>query len=107
MVIPSTVTKLGSSSFSGCSLLSTITFAEGSSLTVVDYSVFFRCSSLKSVQFPSSVSSLGSSVFEECIKLETVNIPKSLKSMGEYGFYGCQHLHSFTVSEGNTYFKSG
>ena len=68
--------------------------------------VFYHHYNLKYVEFPESAITMGSYVMEAATYVETVNIPKALQTMGTYGFYGCSHLRQFTVSEGNTHFKS-
>lgn len=48
---------------------------------------FMDCSSLKSVQLPESLESIGKYAFQNCKSLTDINIPAGLKSIGNYAFY--------------------
>ncbi len=77
LVIPNSVTTIGSSAFSGCS-------------------------GLTSVTIPNSVTTIGSNAFYGCSGLTSVEIPNSVTSIGNYAFYGCSGLTSLTIGEGVT-----
>ena len=53
---------------------------------------FYGCSSLKSVQLPSRVHTIGHSAFRECTNLQEIYLPKSLSSVGVLSFSGCTSL---------------
>ena len=65
ITIPSSVTSLGRSCFSGCSRLTSITIP--SSVTSLGEDCFYDCSGLTSITLPSSVTSLGDHCFDDCI----------------------------------------
>jgi hypothetical protein len=62
IILPSTLTSIGRSAFSGCGYLS-------------------------SVIIPNSVSSIGDGAFERCPGLASVTIPASVSSIGNYAFF--------------------
>ncbi len=64
-IIPESVTSIGSSAFSGCSGLTSITIPN--SVTSIGESAFFNCSGLTSVTIPNSVTSIGYYAFQGCI----------------------------------------
>ena len=70
-VIPSSVTSIGSSAFSGCS-------------------------GLTSISIPSSVTSIGSGAFSGCSGLTSISIPSSVTSIGDQAFDGCSGLTNVT-----------
>ncbi len=80
-IIPNSVTTIGSSAFSGCSGLTSITI-------------------------PNSVTSIGSSAFEYCSGLTSVTIPNSVTSIGNYAFNNCVGL-TYVVSEIMNPYKIG
>ena len=55
-------------------------------------SAFRRCTSLKSVTIPDSVTSIGKSAFNGCSGLTSVTIPDSVTSIGDFAFEGCTSL---------------
>ena len=58
--IPSNVTSIGSSAFSGCENLTSIIISN--SVTTINYGAFYGCSNLTSVMIPKSVTSI-----EDCV----------------------------------------
>ena len=71
LVIPDSVTRIGSDAFSGCTGLTSITI-------------------------PDSVTSIGNSAFWNCTGLTSITIPDSVTSIGNYAFYNCSSLTSIT-----------
>ena len=69
-----------------------------SSLTSIGNWAFYQCSSLTSVTIPSSVTSIGTYAFNYCTHLTSVNFsaPSSLTSIGDGAFNQCQALTSVT-----------
>jgi hypothetical protein len=81
--IPSSVTSIGSLSFSYCSSLTSITIP--SSVTSIGDRAFAECTSLTSITIPSSVTSIGDYAFYGT-SLTSVTIPSSVISIGDYAF---------------------
>ena len=84
VTIPNSVTSIGSSAFSGCSGLTSVTIPN--SVTKIDQSAFSGCSSLTSVTIPNSVTSIGEDAFSGCSSLTSVTIPNSVTSIGKRAF---------------------
>ncbi len=95
LVIPNSVTSIGSSAFSGCSGLTSVTIPN--SVTSIGYRAFYGCSGLTSVTIPNSVTSIGDGAFQYCRGLTSVTIPNSVTSIGDWAFYGCSGLTSVTI----------
>lgn len=66
------VTSIGSSAFSYCDSLTSITIPN--SVTRIGNNAFFRCSGLTSFTIPISLTSIGSSAFQNCDGLTSVHI---------------------------------
>jgi hypothetical protein len=94
-VIPSTVTSINSSAFSGCTNLTSVTIP--SSVTTIKDSTFFGCTNLTTISIPSTITSIAANAFFGCSGLTSVTIPASLTSIGYNAFFGCSGLTSVTI----------
>ena len=68
---------------------------------VGEYS-FYRCSQLKSVKLPNTVTGIGTSAFWYCYNLNPVIIPNSVTSIGDKAFWNCSALTSVTIPDSVT-----
>ena len=100
MIIPDSVTSIGSYAFSGCTSLTNMTIPD--SVTSIESYVFYECTSLTNVIIPDSVTSIGSYVFYGCTSLTSIVIPDSVTSIGSSVFYGCTSLTSVTIPDSVT-----
>ena len=76
------------------------------SVTSIGSSAFSGCTSLTSLTIPDSVTSIGKYAFRGCTSLTSVTIPNSVTSIGDYAFENCTNLtkvnYSGTVSQWKT-----
>lgn len=84
--------------FSGCSSLTSINLP--SSLTSIGSGAFGGCLSLTTINLPSSVKSIGQTAFSGCSSLTTINFPSSVTSIGLYTFTNCLSLKNVTLGDG-------
>ena len=82
-----TVTYLGNSCFYNCTSLTSINIP--SSVTSLGDGCFKDCTSLTSIDIPSSVTSFGDGCFQNCTSLTSINIPSSVTSLGLLCFSKC------------------
>ena len=89
------VTSIGYRAFFDCTSLTSIEIP--SSVTSIGEGAFSYCSSLTSIEIPSSVTSIGSKAFGDCSSLTSIDIPSSVTSIGDYAFDGCASLTSIVI----------
>lgn len=66
-------------------------------VTSIGWGAFSGCSGLISVSIPDSVTSIGNNAFSGCSGLISVTIPDSVTSIGRSAFSGCSGLTSITI----------
>ena len=92
--IPASVETIEGGAFCRCTALQTVTFEKGSKLKTIKSGsiwsgVFESCTSLTSIEIPASVETIGGSAFEDCTSLQSVMFEKGtqLKTI-EGGYQG-------------------
>ena len=98
IIIPNTVTSLGTQVFYGCTSLATVTI--GSGIAALQDYTFFGCAALTSITIPNTVTSLGQSVFVNS-GLTSVIIPNSISTLGR-NVFGGSALTSVTIGHNIT-----
>ena len=73
--IPSSVTSVGWSAFSGCTSLTSITIPD--SVTSIGKYAFDGCTSMQSITIPSSVTNIGNGICAKCSQLNQINVEES------------------------------
>ena len=104
ILLPSTVTKIGTGAFKGCSSLTDVQLPSG--LIKIEENTFADCSSLKSIDIPSSVKTIGMDAFRSCKSMTSVSLPESLETIEEAAFGNCQSLEKITFPKSLKYIES-
>ena len=94
VILPDTVTEIGSSAFAYCRDLRTINAP--AALKEVGAGAFQDCSSLEAFEMPDGVEKIGKCAFARCTSLTKFGIPKGLIRMEEGAFMHCTALEEFT-----------
>lgn len=116
VIIPSTVTKIGSLAFGGCQSLTSIIIPESveeignnafgacielceivlpSKVKKIERGTFFNCYKLSNISLSSGLKEIEHSAFAYCKSLETIELPEGLQILS--GFYECEALKSITL----------
>ena len=100
LVIPDSVTSIGSYAFYGCDSLISITIPD--SVTSIGTQAFDDCTRLTSVTIKNGITSIGSYAFSDCTNLTSVTIGSGVTSIGNSAFSNCTSLTSVTIGSGVT-----
>lgn len=92
VTIPSSITQVDASAFSGCSSVKDLTYADGCVTTISTH-----LTSIQNVHIPNSVTSIGDGSFMGCEYLASVDLPNTVETIGIHAFWGCYSLTSITI----------
>ena len=98
------VTKVGNSSFNGCTSLTEVIGIEN--VTQLGNTVFVNCTSLETIDV-SKVTSFGNQMFDGCTALKEVKLNDSLTSITYYTFRNCTSLKTITLPKALTSLGTG
>ena len=94
LTIPSTVTNLGLATFYDCRNLTTVNIAPG--LTTIGVNMFLWCEKLTSINIPNTVTTIQNGAFGNT-GLTSIEIPNSVTSIEYCAFQVCKDLTSITI----------
>ena len=90
------LTKVDSNAFENCTSLSTVDLP--STVSEIGSYAFYYCSNLKTVDLSkTAVSAMGTNVFTSCYQLSDVSLSKQTASIPAYTFSGCQNFGGLTA----------
>lgn len=95
LVIPNSVTTIGTWAFSSCRFLENVTL--GNSVTSIGSSAFYDCKLLESIDIPDAVTSISGSAFAYCTSLSHVTLGNSVNSIGSSAFANCYNLERIVI----------
>lgn len=92
LIVPDTlggypVTSIRYCAFRDCTALARIVLPD--SISVIGSNAFQNCSSLSQVQFSQGLTAIGTHAFYGCANLKQVTLPESIQRLHPYAFYGC------------------
>ncbi len=96
VVIPDSVTCIGSYAFDSCSGLTSLNLP--SSVVTIENGAFNGCSGLTELTIPDSVTNIGNWAFSDCAGLTSITIGSGVTSLGSTAFDGCLALSSLVIN---------
>ena len=90
VVLPDSITQVGSQSFSQCTSLKTCILP--SNITSIESFTFYNCSSLENIVIPSKVETIGEYAFYSCSLIPSLTFPNTIKTIGESAFAKCSSI---------------
>lgn len=78
---------------------------DGDIVTEIADSAFKNCNSIKGIEFPETVTRIGTYAFYGST-IREVEIPSTVREIGNYAFSGCKYLASIEVDEDNANYSS-
>lgn len=102
ITVPSSISSIGSKSFSNINTIKSITFEENSQLTTINQYAFNECKNLITISLPSTVEYIYPYSFNKCSSLENITFGTSLTLIDIYAFNECSSLKEvFFASSAN------
>ena len=101
IIIPTTVSLIGSGSFAYCSNLTNVIIT-GNGITSIGSYAFQQCLNLTNITICNGVSTIEPYAFSKCSSLTKITIPDSVTSIGEYAFWDCPNLTNVAIGNGIT-----
>jgi len=97
VVIPSSVTSIGSRAFVYCDNLNSVTIPE--SIEEIGSRAFDGCYALKTIKLPSKLKTIEEGLFNQCYQLTSIVIPNDVTTIGWHAFKGCRGLKSVKMGD--------
>jgi hypothetical protein len=94
-VVPSGVTKIGTSAFNQAYGIERITIPD--TVTTIETSAFAECQALNFIEFSDNVTTLGESMFNNCTSLKAFRIPIHVTTIPKQSFYKCYALDHIEI----------
>lgn len=96
IVLPESITSIGTSAFSRTGISSILL---PKMLVSLGQDVFAGCVNLKELSIPETITQLNGTLLKGCISLQKLELPKTLKSIGNSAFAQCTSLEEITLPE--------
>ena len=100
ITIPSSVTEIGHTVFTGCLNLKKVVIPE--TVKTIGTGLFSGCTGITEFAFPSSITSVQSRMFEGCTALAKVTLTENIKSIDSYAFKNCSSLNTIVIPKNVT-----
>ncbi|MBQ8288770.1 MAG: leucine-rich repeat protein [Clostridia bacterium] len=96
VILPPSVTSIGSSAFADCAKLTTF---QGENLVSIGAEAFRGCTALTEFTVPSKVTSIGANAFQGCTALKKVALPAGVHALADGLFLNCTSLSELSFDD--------
>ncbi len=93
--IPDTVTSIGTYAFSSCSALKSVTVGAG--IDTIPSHAFYKNKLLTDIYIPGNVTTIDSNAFYGCTSLLTLELSEGLITIGTSAFENCSAIEALTI----------
>ena len=97
VVLPNTITSIGSNAFYDCSALTSIHLGEG--LHRLGSYSFYGCNALEQIEIPNACEAIEEWTFRYCRNLKNIKLGEGIKSIGERAFDACDKLEKVVIPD--------
>lgn len=97
VIIPDTITQIGTAAFMDCTSLKTVEMTTG--VKEIKGEAFKNCISLEKIVLSEELESIRWETFKGCTSLNNVIVPDSVTYIREFAFDGCSSLTDITIGE--------
>ena len=98
LVLPEGIEYVGASAFYAIPSLKNVSLGGA---VILGEKAFYKCESLVSIDFGTSLETIGEKAFYKCESLGEVKLPASVTEIGNYAFYKCTELSSVDLGGAN------
>lgn len=98
IILSSNLEKIGACAFLNCSSLTNVDFSKTTNLKVIDNEAFSGCKNIKTLNLPTTITTIGDYAFADLSEVTTLDIPLSLEQIGVAAFRGLNNLTTLNIS---------
>lgn len=99
--IPKNTDSIPRAIFAGCKDITAIDW--GNNIKEIRPYAFYKCSGLKEVSIPDTVTYIGAYSFYGCTDITAIDLGNNIKEIGSYAFYKCSGLKEVSIPDTVTY----
>lgn len=105
IILPDTISHIGSHAFSGCTALRSVPLPDA--LETIAPHTFSGCLSLESLMLPQNTKVIGGYAFYDCRCLKALQLPHGVHSIGRYAFYNCRSMVKINIPQSVEHLETG